>query len=55
VYRDLKAYAQLIEGEGGGPVSDPTKPVDPMLKRFMATDRAFASARKAEKAGLLKS
>jgi hypothetical protein len=57
VHRDLKAYAQLIEREGGGPVSDPAKLVDPMLSRFMATDRAFARARKAEKAGqiLLKS
>jgi hypothetical protein len=57
VHKDLKAYAQLIEREGGGPVSDPAKLVDPMLRRFMATDRAFVRARKGKNAGqiLLKS
>jgi hypothetical protein len=55
VHRDLKAYAQLIEREGGGAVNDPAKLVGPMLKRFMATDRAFSRARKAEKVGQISS
>lgn len=41
VDRDLKAYAELLKRENGQSVSDPTKLIAPMLKRFMATDRAF--------------
>ena len=46
VYRDLLAYADVLSCETGEPVKDPTKLIAPMLARFMATDRAFAKARR---------
>ena len=46
VHRDLVAYAEILARQSGQSVSDPTKVIVPMLARFMATDRAFAKARK---------
>jgi hypothetical protein len=46
VHRDLLAYAEVLARETGQPISDPLKLVAPMLARFMATDRAFARARR---------
>ena len=46
VHRDLLAYAEVLGRETEQAV-DPVKLVAPMLVRFMATDRAFAKARKA--------
>lgn len=46
VHRDLLAYAKALASESGQPISDPGKLVAPMLARFMATDRAFAKARR---------
>ena len=46
VHRDLLAYAKALARETGQPIADPTKLVAPMLARFMATDRAFAKARR---------
>jgi hypothetical protein len=46
VHRDLCTYAEILAREGGHPVSDPVKLIAPMLARFMATDRAFAKARR---------
>jgi hypothetical protein len=45
VHHDLTAYAELLKREGGRPI-DPSSLIAPMLKRFMATDRAFRRARK---------
>lgn len=45
VYRDLAAYAELLKRESGQPI-DPNSIIAPMLKRFMATDRAFRRARR---------
>jgi len=45
IHRDLILYAELMKREGGQPV-DPNSLVAPMLKRFMATDRAFTKARR---------
>lgn len=45
VHRDLVAYGQVLGAETGH-VVEPAKLVAPMLARFMATDRAFSSARK---------
>lgn len=50
VHRDLIAYAAAIGRESGHPAPDPAKIVAPMIERFMATDRAFAKARKGKKA-----
>jgi hypothetical protein len=46
VHRDLVAYAKVLASESGEPISDPGKLIAPMLARFMATDRAFAKARR---------
>ena len=46
VHRDLLAYAKALARETGQPIADPLKVVAPMLARFMATDRAFAKARR---------
>jgi hypothetical protein len=46
VHRDLLAYAEVLARETGQPIQDPLKLVAPMLARFMATDRAFAKARR---------
>jgi hypothetical protein len=45
VHRDLVVYAELVGRENGKAV-EVTKLVPLMLARFMATDRAFAKARK---------
>lgn len=47
VHRDLVDYADVLARETGQAVADPTKLIAPMVQRFMATDRAFAKARKA--------
>jgi hypothetical protein len=46
VHRDLLAYADALARETALPIGDPSKLVAPMLSRFMATDRAFARARR---------
>ena len=43
LHRDLVAYGRLLGGET--PI-EPVRLVAPMLERFMATDRAFATARR---------
>ncbi len=45
LHRDLVAYADLLARETGQS-HEPVKLIAPMLLRFMATDRAFAKARK---------
>lgn len=49
VHRDLVAYAEALGRETGQPVSEPAKLIAPMLARFIASDRAFAKARKVRK------
>ncbi|XSC43342.1 DUF2274 domain-containing protein [Bradyrhizobium sp. RDT10] len=46
VHRDLVAYSDVLARETGQSISDPAKLIAPMLVRFMATDRAFAKARR---------
>lgn len=46
VHRDLVAYAQVLSRSTGQSISDPAKLIEPMISRFMATDRAFAKARR---------
>jgi len=46
VHRDLMAYAEVMARETGRPVGEPVKLIVPMIQRFMATDRAFAKARR---------
>jgi hypothetical protein len=45
VHRDLMAYAEVLAAETGQAIA-PAKLIAPMLARFMATDRAFAKARR---------
>ncbi len=47
VHKDLVVYADVLARQTGQTVSDPAKLIAPMLARFMATDRAFAKARRA--------
>lgn len=47
LHRDLVAYAEVLARESGQPVTDPVRLIAPMLERFIATDRAFAKARRA--------
>ena len=46
LHRDLIAYAEVLARETAQPTIDPAKLVAPMLARFIATDRAFAKARR---------
>lgn len=46
VHRDLVAYAEVLSHTTGHTVVDPAKLIVPMVERFMATDRAFAKARR---------
>lgn len=46
VHRDLVTYSEVLARETGQPIADPAKLIAPMVERFMATDRAFAKARK---------
>lgn len=45
VHRDLVAYAAMLSKDSRQAI-DPVKLIEPMLARFMATDRAFRKARK---------
>ena len=46
VHRDLIAYAEILGRTAGQSALDPAKLIAPMIQRFMATDRAFAKARR---------
>lgn len=47
LHRDLLIYSQVLARETGQSGVEPAKLIAPMLARFMATDRAFAKARRA--------
>lgn len=49
VHRNLVAYAEVLGRESGQPIAEPAKLIVPMIERFMATDRAFAKARRSPK------
>lgn len=46
LHRDLVAYAELLARATAQPTIEPAKLIAPMLARFIATDRAFARARR---------
>jgi hypothetical protein len=46
VHRDLAAYAEILGRMSAQTVPDPAKLIAPMVERFIATDRAFAKARR---------
>ena len=46
VHRDLAAYAEALAKETSQAAVDPVKLVPPMVARFMASDRAFAKAKR---------
>ncbi|MCA1414651.1 DUF2274 domain-containing protein [Bradyrhizobium sp. NBAIM03] len=47
VFRDLKSYAEILTRSGSATTpTEPAKLIAPMIERFMATDRAFAKARR---------
>lgn len=47
VHRDLVAYAEVLGRMNNQMSAEPAKLIVPMIERFMATDRAFAKARRA--------
>jgi hypothetical protein len=46
LHRNLVMYAEVLSRSTGQPVTEPAKLIAPMIERFMATDRAFAKARR---------
>jgi hypothetical protein len=48
IHRDLATYAELLAKETGHASIEPAKLIPPMLARFMASDRAFANAKRAK-------
>ena len=46
LHPDLAAYAEVLGRENGHPPTDPVRLIVPMLERFIATDRAFAKAKR---------
>jgi hypothetical protein len=46
VHRDLLAYDETLARQTAQGTIEPAKLIAPMLARFMATDRAFARARR---------
>ena len=46
LHRDLIAYGEILGREAGQEPIEPAKLVVPMLERFIATDRGFATARR---------
>jgi hypothetical protein len=46
IHRELVAYAEVL-GHETGQRTDPAKLIAPMIVRFIASDRAFAKARRA--------
>ena len=45
-HRDLVRYGQILAEENGQKAAEVVKLIEPMLVRFMATDRAFARLKK---------
>ncbi|MFC5374801.1 DUF2274 domain-containing protein [Brevundimonas faecalis] len=48
LHRDLTAYAEILGRESNQPPTDAVRLIVPMLERFIATDRGFAKARRAD-------
>jgi hypothetical protein len=46
LHRDLIAYAEILSRDAGKPPANPVRLIVPMLERFIATDRAFAKAKR---------
>ena len=53
MHRDLVAYAHALARESRQGAIDPAKLIAPMLARFMATDRAFAKARRVSQTAMV--
>lgn len=49
LHRELVAYAEVLGRESNQPVAQATKLIAPMIERFMATDRGFATAKRADR------
>jgi hypothetical protein len=48
IHRDLAFYAELLAKENIQSAVEPAKLIPPMIARFMASDRAFAKAKRAK-------
>lgn len=49
VHRDLIAYGVILGQETGQQAQTPNRLIPAMVERFMATDRGFAKARRADR------
>ena len=47
LHRDLIAYGEALGRESGQGAVEPGRLIGPMIARFMATDRGFATTRRA--------
>lgn len=48
IHRDLVAYAEILSRQSGQTLQDASRLIAPMIQRFIATDREFARARRAD-------
>jgi hypothetical protein len=48
IHRDLALYAEALAKETSQATVEPAKLIPPMIARFMASDRAFAKAKRAK-------
>jgi len=48
IHRDLAAYAEALANESGQAAVEPAKLIPPMIACFMASNRAFAKAKRAK-------
>jgi hypothetical protein len=46
IHRDLALYAEALSKETSQAACEPAKLIPPMIARFMASDRAFAKAKR---------
>jgi hypothetical protein len=46
IHRDLALYAEALAKENSQAAVEPAKLIPPMITRFMASDRAFAKAKR---------
>ena len=51
LHRDLTAYAEVLGRQTDQTLRDPAQLIVPMLERFIATDRGFAKALRANPVG----
>lgn len=49
VHRALTAYAEVLANQTGQIIAEPSRLIAPMIQHFIASDRGFAKAKKAQR------